>query len=137
MWTATEFKLDEDHGNGERLESTCVAHEARNSTRHTVVIDENGGPPRLFRALHQSEEPHADTTVCFNPAEITDERDRKSLKVNLASSTIQLGRTPWLGRFWTNEDVYFASRVNGDDVKIMFTKPYVTNPERRDSGRRG
>lgn len=57
------------------------------------------------------------------------------MKVIMASSVIQFGLTPWLGRFWTFEDMLFRRPKENDES--LLHEPFIAPPQQGDPGMNG
>lgn len=53
--------------------------------------------------------------------------DRLVLGLKLASSTLQLSRTSWIGENWNSEDILFVKQRNGNTI-TMIQNPYLSGP---------
>lgn len=99
--------------------------------RLQVLLDEDGKPARLCSLPPGEQTQRSVPYLELKPAAITSS-DRLSLKVVMASSVIQLGLTPLLGRFWTSQDMLFRS-PEGNDQSLP-RELFLSWPQRRDSG---
>jgi hypothetical protein len=59
------------------------------------------------------------------PRKLTDE-DRYILAVTLASSFLQLHRTPWLRNKWSKKDIVFFQTEDGSRGTVNVAQPFVT-----------
>ncbi|KAI9763062.1 MAG: hypothetical protein M1840_000953 [Geoglossum simile] len=58
---------------------------------------------------------------------ILERKYRLSLAVKLASTLLQLYKTPWLDEMWGKQDVFFVEQ-QGDSSDSILQKPYVSRP---------
>lgn len=52
--------------------------------------------------------------------------ERYSIAVTLASSLLQLSRSPWIEETWSKNDIHFYVAAEGSPRPIVVDKPYVT-----------
>lgn len=102
--------------------------------RLQVSLDKVGNPLRLYRQPSEQSTRPSLPYIGFRPDTIT-RRDRLSMKVIMASSVIQLGLTPWLGRFWTFKDMQFRRPKESD--KPLLHEPFIGTPQQGDPGMNG
>ncbi|KAI6909269.1 hypothetical protein KC318_g9745 [Hortaea werneckii] len=99
--------------------------------RLQVLLDGNGKPARLCRLPSGEQTQPSVPYMEFKPEAIV-VSDRMSMKVVMASSVIQLGLTPLLGRFWTFEDMLFRCAAGNDE--LLLREPFLSWPHKKDPG---
>jgi len=106
--------------------------DSKNKLRGTYAVDtviEKRISPTEFVSLEQllSHPP----TVNGRPAKLS-KKERYSLALTLASSTLQLNATPWFRDMWGGKDITFPRAVTGNRVADL-SRPYIAPQLTKDS----
>lgn len=61
-----------------------------------------------------------------------DSMQRKNVMSMLSTSVVHYGNTPWLGRFWTTDNIAFSRPLRGGHCD--YSVPLVLQPDKRSAG---
>ncbi|RYP13602.1 hypothetical protein DL765_006803 [Monosporascus sp. GIB2] len=131
----TRADTTEDLAKLEVIKDLCsVIHKHQNSSCFGLCLDLQGMLRGIYQGTKQNSSAAGDLITleelltspkCKQWGQLTDE-DRYTLAVTIASSFLQLHKTPWLGERWSERDIVFLEKMDDRRHVVDVRRPFVT-----------